>query len=376
GTLLSAGTWDIQGVTLSNRGTLQGGRLTLRGDRLSNDGRLGGLTQLDLTLTGEAVNRGALAGDRLTLTAASLDNGGTLLGLDALTLAIAGTARNQATGQWLSNGESRLTATALDNQGQWQGARLTATADTVRNAGQLLGLSALTLTVNDALTNSATGSLLTQGAAVLSAATVDNDGEGQAGNLLLTADRLRNGGRIQSDGALDVALSPAGVLTNSGTPAANGDTTLTLGGLDNRGTLSARGALTVQGTTLTNAGQLASRGALTLSGSYAGAGSLYSEGALSLSGADIANDGGRWQGDTVDIGGGRLTNDGDITGVTALTVTLPGAVTNRGRLAGQRLDLTADTLDNGGTLLGVDALTLAIAGTARNQASGQWLSQG
>ncbi|MCI4239581.1 hypothetical protein, partial [Dickeya dianthicola] len=188
----------------------------------------------------------------------------------------------------------------------------------------------------DALTNSATGSLLTQGAAVLSAATVDNDGEGQAGNLLLTADRLRNGGRIQSDGALDVALSPAGVLTNSGTPAANGDTTLTLGGLDNRGTLSARGALTVQGTTLTNAGQLASRGALTLSGSYAGAGSLYSEGALSLSGADIANDGGRWQGDTVDIGGGRLTNDGDITGVTALTVTLPGAVTNRGRLAGQR----------------------------------------
>ncbi|OOC14737.1 hypothetical protein BM451_04730, partial [Dickeya dadantii] len=74
--------------------------------------------------------------------------------------------------------------------------------------------------------------------------------------------------------------------------------------------------------------------------------------------------GGRWQGQTVDIGGGQLTNDGNITGLDSLTVTLPGTLTNRGRLAGQTLRITADALDNGGTLLGVDALTLAIAGTA------------
>ncbi|OOC11711.1 hypothetical protein BM451_20185, partial [Dickeya dadantii] len=140
-----------------------------------------------------------------------------LLGMDALTLAIAGTARNQASGRWLSHGESRLTAGTLDNQGQWQGDSLTATADRIRNAGQLLGLTALTLTAHDALSNAGTGQLLTQGAAVLRAATVDNDGEWQAGRLRLTADSLRNGGRIQSDGALDVALSPAGVLTNTGT---------------------------------------------------------------------------------------------------------------------------------------------------------------
>ncbi|NUA46381.1 Filamentous hemagglutinin [Dickeya solani] len=211
---------------------------------------------------------------------------------------------------------------------------------------------------------------------MLRAATAENDGEWQAGNLLLTADRLRNGGRIQSDGALTVALSPAGVLTNSGTLAANGDTTLTLGGLDNRGTLSVMGDLTVNGTDLTNAGQLAARGALTLTGNYAGAGSLYSDAALTLSGADIVNAGGRWQGHTVDIGGGPLTNTGNITGLTSLTVTLPGALTNHGRLEGQTLSVTADRLDNDGTLLGVDALTLAIAGTARNQTSGQWLSHG
>nr|WP_279629678.1 filamentous hemagglutinin N-terminal domain-containing protein [Dickeya dadantii] len=376
GTLRAAGAWDIQAATLSNGGTLQGGRLALRGDTLSNDGQLGGLTQLDLTLSGAAVNRGTLAGERVSLTADSLDNGGTLLGMDALTLAIAGTARNQASGRWLSQGESRLTAGTLDNQGQWQGDSLSATADRIRNAGQLLGLSALTLTADGTLTNTATGTLLTQGVAVLRAATVDNDGEWQAGRLRLTADGLRNGGRIQSDGALTVALSPAGVLTNTGTLAANGDTTLTPGGLDNRGAVSVRGDLTVTGTDLDNAGQLAAQGALTLTGRYAGAGSLYSDAALTLRGTTLANDGGRWQGQTVDIGGGPLTNDGNITGLDALTVTTTGALTNRGRLEGQTLSLTADSLDNGGTLLGVDALTLAIAGTARNQATGQWLSQG
>ncbi|MEI7395095.1 hemolysin BL-binding protein, partial [Dickeya dadantii] len=361
---------------------------------LDNSGLLSGRDGLTLTLPGAVINRGRLEGQTLNLTADTLDNGGTLLGMEALTLAIAGTARNLASGQWLSNGESRLTAMALDNQGQWQGARLEATAGTVRNAGQLLGLSALTLTADGTLTNTATGTLLTQGAAVLRAATAENDGEWQAGNLLLTADSLRNGGRIQSDGALTVTL--AGGLSNSGTLAANGDTTLTLGGLDNRGTVSGLGNLTVQGSTLGNAGQLAAGGALTLSGN------------------GVVGDGGRWQGKTVTVTGDTLSNGGQLNAAEALTlqldgalgntgtlagqtlmaraaaldnggllsgregltVTLPGTLTNRGRLEGQTLSLTADMLDNGGTLLGVDALTLAIAGTARNQTSGQWLSNG
>ncbi|TYL40741.1 hypothetical protein, partial [Dickeya sp. ws52] len=82
----------------------------------------------------------------------------------------------------------------------------TADVGRVRNAGQVLGLSALTLTADNALTNTGTGKLLTQGAAVLSAATAENDGDWQAGQLQLTADRLRNGGRIHSDGDLVVTL--------------------------------------------------------------------------------------------------------------------------------------------------------------------------
>ncbi len=393
------GNWQgktiaVTGQQINNRGTLNGGRITLDGGPLTNSGTVTGVEALTVTLPGTLSNSGRLEGQTLSVTADRLDNSGTLLGVDALTLAITGAARNQAGGQWLSNGAGRLTAGVLDNQGRWQGDTLNVTADRVRNAGQLLGLSALTLTAGDTLDNSGTGQLLTQGAAVLSAATVENDGEWQSGSLTLTAGGLRNGGRIQSDGALTATLAADGMLTNTGTLAANGETRLTLGALDNRGTVSVRGALTVSGAGLHNAGQLASQGALTLNGNYDGAGSLTSDGALSLRGSTITNDGGNWQGKTiavtgqqmdnrgtlsggrVTLEGGPLTNSGTVTGVEALTVTLPGALSNSGRLEGQTLSVTAEALDNSGTLLGVDALTLAIAGTARNRADGQWLSRG
>ncbi|WP_406619296.1 hemagglutinin repeat-containing protein [Dickeya fangzhongdai] len=395
----AGGNWQgktiaVTGQQMDNRGTLNGERITLDGGPLTNSGTVTGVESLTVTLPGTLTNRGRLEGQTLSVTADQLDNSGTLLGVDALTLAIAGTARNRADGQWLSNGAGRLTAGVLDNQGRWQGDNLNVTADRVRNAGQLLGLSALTLTAGDTLDNSGTGQLLTQGAAVLSAAAVENDGEWQSGSLTLTAGGLRNGGRIQSDGALTATLATDGMLTNSGTLAANGDTRLTLGALDNRGTVSVRGALTVSGAGLHNAGQLAAQGALTLGGNYDGAGSLTSDAALSLRGSTITNDGGNWQGKTIAVtgqqmdnrgtlsggritlDGGPLTNSGTVTGVEALTVTLPGALSNSGRLEGQTLRLTAEALDNSGTLLGVDALTLAIAGTARNQAGGQWLSRG
>ncbi|WP_038917310.1 hypothetical protein, partial [Dickeya sp. MK7] len=201
------GNWQgrtiaVTGQQMDNRGTLSGGRVTLEGGPLTNSGAVTGVEALTVTLPGTLTNRGRLEGQTLSVTADQLDNSGTLLGVDALTLAITGTARNRADGQWLSNGAGRLTAGVLDNQGRWQSGAIDATADTVRNAGQLLGLSALTLTARDTLANSATGQLLTQGAAVLNAATVENDGGWQSGSLLLTAASLRNGGQIQSDGTL------------------------------------------------------------------------------------------------------------------------------------------------------------------------------
>ncbi|WP_368266066.1 hemagglutinin repeat-containing protein [Dickeya chrysanthemi] len=295
GTLLSSGAWDIAGGRLGNSGTLQGSGLTLRGDRLDNQGALTGTTQTALRLGGALANRGTVSGNRLAVTAAALDNGGTLLGLDALTL-----------------------------------------------------------TAGGALTNRGTGRLLTQGAAVLTAASVVNAGEGQAGRLQLTG----------------------GTLANTGTLAVNGGASLTLDGLDNRGTLSAGGDLTVTGANLRNAGQMAAQGALTLTGNYGGAGSLYSEGALSLSGAALVNGGGRWQGATVAVRGGPLTNSGTVTGLTALTVTTDGTLSNTGRLEGRRLDLTAEALDNGGTLLAEQGGGLTLSDRLTVGADGQVLSNG
>ncbi|RNM21853.1 hemolysin BL-binding protein, partial [Dickeya undicola] len=429
---VAGGTVGLTTPVLDNRGTVSGRQVRLQAGQLSNRGTLSadaGLavqaTRVDnggsllsgggLTLAaGQTVNGGVLSGGAVTLSGDSLWNGGVLQGRQAVVLntgqlsqTAAGSLVSGGTmtlltgdmetageltaqglhlqaGQWRNTGtvslggDGQLTLDALDNRGWLAGQTLSLTAGQLDNSGTLLGVDALTLTADGALTNGGTGRLLTQGAAVLRAATVTNDGEWQAGSLQLTGDSLRNGGRIQSDGALTVALSPSGQLVNSGTLAANGDTGLSLGGLDNRGTLSVRGGLTVAGAALHNAGQMAAQGALTLalSGAYDGVGDLYSDGALTLAGTTVSNGGGHWQGSTLAVTGQQLDNRGSLTGVQSLTVTLPGALTNTGRLDGQRLDLTAATLDNSGTLLGVDALTLAITGTARNQAGGRWLSQG
>ncbi|MGM3192099.1 hemolysin BL-binding protein, partial [Dickeya dadantii subsp. dieffenbachiae] len=361
----------------------QGGTVDIVGGPLTNTGSVTGLDALTVTTTGALTNRGRLAGQTLSLTADALDNAGTLLGVDALTLAIAGTARNQATGQWLSNGESRLTAAALDNQGRWQGARLDATADRLDNAGTLLGLSAMTLTVNGALTNTGAGKLLTQGAAVLSAATADNDGEWQTGSLWLTADRLRNGGQIHSDGevritlptadgdprrttlraarqlAQDVQAIGAGRLTNTGTLTAGGDGRITGRGLDNAGTLSTGGALTLTAGDLTNAGRLESR-TLSLTGdSLDNGGTLLAE-----QGGELTLGGGLHVG-----ADGRLLSNGDWR-VQA------GTVTSLGQWQGKTLLLSADSLDNGGALLATDAVTLTLTQGYTGGAGSQVLGSG
>ncbi|MBL0910611.1 hemolysin BL lytic protein L2, partial [Pectobacterium carotovorum] len=96
-------------------------------------------------------------------------------------------------------------------------------------------LSALTLTAKNTLSNAQTGTLLTQGVAVLNAAEASNEGEWQADSLTLDAQQLTNVGHIQGDTSLKATL-------------ANGE-------LHNKGTLSSKLA-TVAARTLTNDGTL------------------------------------------------------------------------------------------------------------------------
>ncbi|MEQ9866557.1 beta strand repeat-containing protein, partial [Pectobacterium aroidearum] len=328
---------------LTNQGKLYGATLGLSATGLFNQGELSG-DDLHLTLQETAHNSGLISGSQrvqlearqveqsgslesrqLQVQANALDNQGTMLGVDALTLAINTTARNS--GKWLSQGDSTLTARQLENTGQWQGNTLTLTADEVGNAGQLLGLSALTLTAKNKLTNEKTGTLLTQGLAVLNAAEASNDGEWQADSLTLEAQTLNNRGHIQGDTSLTVTL-------------VNGD-------VDNQGTLwSTRADIAAR--TLTNAGEITGVDGLQLTLDDA----LTNQGALSSY--------------HLTAQAGSLDNSGTITGLDRLELTVGNSLDNQGTLYGAALALNANDLTNRGTMTGVDSLSLSLNGTLNN----------
>ncbi|WP_233965632.1 hypothetical protein, partial [Pectobacterium versatile] len=75
-------------------------------------------------------------------------------------------------------------------------------ANDLTNSGQIFGLNALSLTAANGLTNQQNGKLLSQGIAVLRAATVANDGNAQADRLTFDAQQLTNRGRMQGDHGL------------------------------------------------------------------------------------------------------------------------------------------------------------------------------
>ncbi|MBN3155126.1 hypothetical protein, partial [Pectobacterium brasiliense] len=182
---------------------------------------------LTLSITDKLDNAGTLQGNALHVDAAQLDNQGTLRGTDALTLAIAGNLSNQ--GELLSDGDSTTTAKRFDNQGTLQAKNVVLQVDELDNAGNILGVSSLVLTATQGLTNRQTGKLLSQGAAVLTAAEVVNTGEWQAKALTLTANNLTNDGQIQGDDALSLTLPTTdgkGTLINRGMLTTGGDATL------------------------------------------------------------------------------------------------------------------------------------------------------
>ncbi|MEQ9866556.1 beta strand repeat-containing protein, partial [Pectobacterium aroidearum] len=328
---------------LTNQGELYGATLGLSATDLFNQGELSG-DDLHLTLQETVHNSGLISGSQrvqleadqveqsgslesrqLQVQANALDNQGTMLGVDELTLAINTTARNS--GKWLSQGDSTLTARQLENTGQWQAKTLTLTADDVQNAGQLLGLSSLTMTAKNRLTNTKTGTLLTQGQAVLNAAEASNDGEWQADSLTLEAQTLNNRGHIQSDTSLTVTLE-------------NGD-------VDNQGTLWSKRA-DIAARTLTNAGEITGVNGLQLTLDDA----LTNQGALSSYQLIAQAD--------------RLDNRGKINGLDQLGITVNQNLNNTGTLYGAAVTLNANDLTNDGTLTGIDSLSLGLNGTLNN----------
>ncbi|WJW90445.1 hemagglutinin repeat-containing protein [Enterobacter asburiae] len=368
GKVLSQQALDVQAGNTDNRGQLLAKVLTLRGD-LQNSGLLQGSSTLawsgntfanqtqgqvtggeTLTLSGHTLsNAGSLQGRSATLDAAGLNNQGSVQALDALTLAATGRLDN--TGALLSQNLFTLTAAQLFNDGRLAGKALTVNAAQLTNTGMLQGNDTLALTAR-ALSNGATGQLVSGSGLNLSLDTLDNAGLLLVnGGLTLRGSDLTNQGDIQ---AQDLDLGLGNALSNTGNIVATGDAALHATTLTSSGTVAGR-TLTAGATELRNSGLMQGSSAVNAAADRfinALNGKWLSGGGFTLTGGQLTN-AGTLQGATLDMTGTTLTSSGTVNGLAGLSGTLGGALTNTGLLqSGGATTFTADTLANPGRITG------------------------
>ncbi|WEY75844.1 contact-dependent inhibition effector tRNA nuclease [Escherichia coli] len=385
GSLLSAGTLSLDGNSLDNSGTVQGNHVTIRQNSVTNSGTLTGvatltlaarmtspqpalmnnggslLTSGDLTITaGSITSSGHWQGKRVLITADSLANSGAIQAADSLTARLTGELVSAAGSKVTSNGEMALSALNLSNSGQWIAKNLTLKANSLTSAGDITGVDALTLTVNQTLHNQTNGKLLSAGVLTLKADSATNDGQLQGNATTITAGQLTNGGHLQGE-------------------------TLTLtasGGVNNRsgGVLMSRNALNVSTATLSNQSTIQGGGGVSLNATdrLQNDGKILSGSNLTLTAQVLANTGsGLVQAATLlldvvnTVNGGRVlaTGSADVKGTT---------LNNTGTLQGAELLVNYHTFSNSGTLLGTSGLgvkgsSLLQNGTGRLYSAGNLL---
>ncbi|NIH41392.1 filamentous hemagglutinin N-terminal domain-containing protein [Enterobacter asburiae] len=368
GKVLSQQALDVQAGSTDNRGQLLAKVLTLRGD-LQNSGLLQGSSTLawsgdtfanqaqgqvtggeTLTLSGKNLsNAGSLQGRSATLGAESLSNRGSVQALDALTLSATGRLDNK--GALLSQNLFTLTAAQLFNDGQLAGKSLAVNAAQLTNTGILQGNDALALTTH-ALSNRNTGQLVSGSNLDLHLDTLDNAGLLLVdGGFTLRGSDLTNQGDIQAQ-SLDLGLS--NTLTNTGNLVATENAILNATMLTSSGTVAGK-TLTAGATELRNSGLMqgsntvnatADRFINELNGKW------LSGGGFTLKSGQLTN-AGTLQGATLGMTGSTLTNSGTVNGLTGLSGTLSGALTNTGLLqSGGATTFTADILENPGRIMG------------------------
>ena len=370
GQVLSAGDITLRGQQLTNNGTVQGNTLTAHEAGITNRGALTGLNsltldnrqataalqarmamatpQLALINSGSLLTQGALditagtvnnigiwQGNSILLAAQSLDNSGAVQSAGALNFRLTGDL-NSATGSKITAmGTAALQALSLTNNGQWATKNLTLSGGTLNNSGAISGSDGLTATLNGDITQQSGGSFASNGVLNLSAASLDNAGNVQGGDVTLAAATLTN-----RSGAQTVS---AGTLT------------LTTPQLLNYGLLQGAGETRVDATAQAiNSGKLLSGGQLTLTTpQYSGAGWLQASNLL----LNATNNNGSGT-----LLAGQMTLTGD-------------TFTNQGMTQADNLTLNYRQLTNNGTLLGTNQLTLN-ASQVDQAASGKLFSGG
>ncbi|EOG5375801.1 hemagglutinin repeat-containing protein [Cronobacter turicensis] len=390
GSLLSQGALTLDGQRLTNRGALQGDTLSAYQNQINNQGTLTGVQGLTLTArpqprmarmllavparelingangalltggtlridSGAVTNAGRWQGQNILLNAQRLDHSGAIQSADGLNITLSGDLTSLAGSKITALGTAALNALAMTNQGEWAAKNLTLTGNSLRNDGAITGVNGLTARVNNDLTQTSGGKLLTGGALTLNAGAVNNQGAVQGGTLDVTTGGLTNSGRLQGDNG--VTLTARGSLTNNagGQIVSRQDLAVTTPVLLNYGLMQGGGATRVEATTSArNDGKLLSGGQLTLTTpQFTGAGWLQATN-LILNAANATNSG-TW-----------LADQGTLTGTS---------FTNQGTTQGGALTVNYGTLNNNGTLLGNNQLTVN-ASQVNQQAAGKLFSGG
>ncbi|WP_404999465.1 beta strand repeat-containing protein, partial [Escherichia coli] len=427
GSLLSAGTLSLDGNSLDNSGTVQGNHVTIRQNSVTNSGTLTGIAALtlaarmvspqpalmnnggslltsgDLTITaGSITSSGHWQGKRVLITADSLANSGAIQAADSLTARLTGELVSAAGSKVTSNGEMALSALNLSNSGQWIAKNLTLKANSLTSAGDITGVDALTLTVNQTLNNHASGKLLSAGVLTLKADSVTNDGHLQGETLTLAASggvNNRSGGVLISRNALNVStatLSNQGTiqggggvflnatdrLQNDGKILSGSNLTLTAQVLANTGSglvqaatllldvvntvnggrVLATDSADVKGTTLNNTGTLQGADLLVNYHTFSNSGTLLGTSGLGVKGSSLLQNGtGRlYSAGNLLLDAQDFSSQGQVVATGDVTLKLIAALTNHGTLAaGKTLSVTSqNAVTNGGVMQG-DAMMLS-----------------
>ncbi|WP_213991505.1 hemagglutinin repeat-containing protein [Sodalis sp. dw_96] len=433
GNILAGGAGNITGASVVNSGQLQAGQLQIAAGTLDNSGTLLGQDGLTLALldtlqnqnegqilsagparlTAAAItNAGALQAESLRLTAGELDNSGHIQGDNQLSLRLGqqedsavwasaaapvaiGVLNNQ--GGIISDGAASLQLAQLNNQGSVQGQTLVVQGNQLQNSGTLISPGDLDVTLTGALSNLASGQVLTDALLNIAAGSVSNQGLMQGGTLTATAASLDNQGQLQGTQGLTFNTDGAQTYGADSRLLSNGTAALSAQDITTAGLWQAD-ELNITADRLDNSGAMVGLTSLTIhsSGQLNNllTGQLLSNGDITLQGGQIANNG-QIQGETLTLNGGTLDNEGSLTGLDQLALTLDGALSSSGKLltngtgtltAGQfthsgfaqaqQWNITAASLDNSGILAGIGGLWLSLTNSAQNQSQGQLLSNG
>lgn len=368
GSLLSVGNLSLSGHSLDNRGTVQGNHVTVRQDSITNSGTLTGVAALtlasrlemaapllmltnnssgkllttgELNITaGSSSNAGQWQGQRVLINAGTLTNSGAIQAAERLDAQISNSLTATSGSKITSNGELALSALTLSNSGQWIAQNLTLNADSLTNSGEITGVDALAVTLNQNLNNQAGGKLLSAGHLTLNAGDITNDGQLQGQTTSVTTGHLTNSGRLQGE-ALTLAVSGGLNNRSGGVLLSQNALNVTAAALNNQGTIQGGGESSVKATTrLQNDGKILSGSKLTLTAPELANNSSGLIQAVTLL-LDVVSA----------INGGRVL----ATGSAELKGT---SLTNSGTLQGADLLVNYRTFGNSGTTLGTTALTV------------------